>query len=123
VRTVQKIGGDREIVLRRQPEVPPVPDDVIDAQPLLRFADPGQPYHLLGPINAGDFRRAPLADHPGVGSFPAGDVDYRLAGRIADQLHQGESLDMGAPRLLLRAFVLLRKWDRNSSSCSPGINC
>jgi hypothetical protein len=30
-------------------------------------------------------RGTPLADHPGVETFPAGDVDHRLAGWIADQ--------------------------------------
>src|SRR6516164_11056364 len=108
MRVVQKIGRDGEIVIRRYPEVPSVPDNIIDAQRLLRFAGPGQLDHFLRQINAGDFRRTPLADYPGVETFPAGDVDHLLAGWIADQPHQRESLDIGAPRLLLRAFVLLR---------------
>src|SRR6516165_5141952 len=108
MRVVQKIGRDGEIVIRRYPEVPSVPDNIIDAQRLLRFAGPGQLDHFLRQINAGDFRRTPLADYPGVETFPAGDVDHLLAGWIADQPHQRESLDIGAPRLLLRARVLLR---------------
>src|SRR5215469_15775994 len=107
-RVVQKIGCDRKIVIPRSFDVLPIPNDIMDPQPLLRFADPSQPDHLFGQINAGGLGSAALADHPGVEAIPAGEVDNRLAGWIANQPHQGEGLDVGAPRLLLRATVLLR---------------
>jgi hypothetical protein len=58
-----------------------------DVISMLRLADPGQTDHRLGPINASDFRRTPPADHPSAETFPAGDVDHRLAGWIVDQFH------------------------------------
>ena len=55
VRLVQKASRDREIVLRGEPEVSPVPDDIVDPQPLFGLAGPRQFDHLLGQIYAGDF--------------------------------------------------------------------
>ncbi len=78
MRIVQKVSREREIALRSEPEVSPVPDDIVDPQTLFGFAGSGQSDHVLGQIHPGDFRRAALADHPGVETFPAGDVDHGL---------------------------------------------
>src|SRR5262249_51755414 len=51
--------------------------------------------------------RAPLSNHAGVEAFAAGHVQHAQSMGITDELHQGEALDVGAPRLLLGSLVLL----------------
>ena len=47
------------------------------------------------------------AQQPRVEPFAAGQIDRRLAGQVADELHQREALDVGAPGLLLGSLILL----------------
>ena len=103
---VQQVGGDGQVEFRRQGVAAHVLHEVVDARGVFRLLGTGQGDHRTGQVDADDPLGPLSPEASGIEPFAAGQVHDRLAREVADQAHQGEGLDGGAPGLSFGPPVL-----------------